>query len=161
MRVRSSAPSRKPPLRAYGFRKRTLRFSACPRQEGRPSKVRQQRQHEGTDMQNIAEFRIIGRIGSTEIKEKVATLDVAANYGRKVGNDWEDDTHWNRVTCFGKNIERAAKMAKGDLVHVSGRVRQSRYDRDSQTVYSVDLIVDRMAVIAKNGRPAGDDRDED
>jgi len=34
-------------------------------------------------MQNIAEFRIIGRIGSTEIKEKVATLDVAANYGRK------------------------------------------------------------------------------
>ncbi|WP_340267630.1 single-stranded DNA-binding protein [Sphingobium mellinum] len=110
-------------------------------------------------MQNIAEFRIIGRIGSTEIKEKVATLDVAANYGRKVGNEWEDDTHWNRVTCFGKNIERAAKMAKGDLVHITGRIRQSRYDREGQTVYGVDLIVDRLAVIAKNGRPADDDRD--
>jgi len=58
----------------------------------------------------------------------VATLDVAANYGRKVGNNWEDDTHWNRVTCFGKNIDRADKMAKGDLVHITGRVRQSRYD---------------------------------
>lgn len=93
-------------------------------------------------MQNIAEFRIIGRIGSTEIKEKVATLDVAANYGRKVGNDWEDDTHWNRVTFFGKNIERAAKMAKGDLVHVTGRVRQSRYDRDGHAaITAVDLRV--------------------
>jgi len=37
------APSRKPALRAYGFRKRTLRFSACPRQGCRPGKVRQQR----------------------------------------------------------------------------------------------------------------------
>lgn len=111
-------------------------------------------------MQNISEFRIIGRIGSAEIKEKVAFLDVAANYGRKVGNDWEDDTHWNRVTCFGKNVARAAKMGKGDLVHITGRVRQSRYEREGQTVYGVDLIVDRIAVIAKNGKPADQDRDD-
>ncbi|HQS96803.1 hypothetical protein [Novosphingobium sp. 17-62-19] len=61
-------------------------------------------------MQNISEFRIIGRIGSADIKEKVAFLDIAANYGRKVGDEWEDDTHWNRVTLFGKNIARAEKM---------------------------------------------------
>lgn len=112
-------------------------------------------------MQNIAEFRLIGRIGSAEIKDKVAFLDIAANYGRKVGNEWEDDTHWNRVTLFGKNIARAAKMGKGDLVHATGRVRQSRYERNGETVYGVDLIVDRIAVIAKNGKPADDQRDDD
>ena len=36
-------------------------------------------------MQNIAEFRIIGRIGKVEIKEKVTDLSVASNYNRKDG----------------------------------------------------------------------------
>lgn len=112
-------------------------------------------------MQNISEFRIIGRIGSADIKEKVAFLDIAANYGRKVGDEWEDDTHWNRVTLFGKNIARAEKMGKGDLVHAMGRVRQTRYERDGQTVYGTDLIVDRIAVVAKNGKPAEHDRDDE
>ena len=111
-------------------------------------------------MQNIAEFRIIGRIGSTEIKEKVATLDVAANYGRKVGNDWEDDTHWNRVTLFGKNIDRAAELAVGDKVRVKGRVRQSRYERNGETVYGVDLVAFRIAPAAQNDEPANRDDDE-
>lgn len=78
-----------------------------------------------------AVFHITGRIGSIEIKDKVAYMDVAAYYGRKVGDTWEDDTHWNRVTLFGKHIERAAKMAVGDLVNVRGTVRQTRYDADS------------------------------
>lgn len=110
-------------------------------------------------MKNIAEFRIIGRIGSVDIKEKVAFLDLAANYGRKVGEEWTDDTHWNRITLFGKNIERVQQMGKGDLVHVTGRVRQSRFDRDGQVVYGVDLIAERIAVIARNGRPADDQTD--
>ena len=110
-------------------------------------------------MQNIAEFRIIGRIGKVDVKDKVAFLDIAANYGRKVGDDWEDDTHWNRVTLFGKRIARAAKMGKGDLVHVTGRVRQSRYEQNGETVYGVDLIAARIGVIVKNGKPA--DRDDD
>ena len=38
--------------------------------------------------QNIAEFRIIGRIGAIEIKDKVTYLDVASNYRRKDGKEW-------------------------------------------------------------------------
>ena len=110
-------------------------------------------------MQNIAEFRIIGRIGKVDVKDKVAFLDIASNYGRKVGDDWEDDTHWNRVTLFGKNIDRAAELAVGDKVRVKGRVRQSRYERNGETVYGVDLVAFRIAPVAKNGEPA--DRDDD
>ena len=64
-------------------------------------------------MKDIAEFRITGRIGKSSIMDKVAFLDIASNYRRKVNDEWEDDTHWNRVTLFGKNIDRAAELAVG------------------------------------------------
>lgn len=112
-------------------------------------------------MKNISEFRIIGRVGKAEAFEKVAYINVAANYGRKVHGEWEEDTHWNRVTVFGKGIERVRKMGKGDLVHVTGRIRQTSYDRQGETVYGVDLIADRFATIASNGKPAEDGEPEE
>src|SRR3546814_18996296 len=89
-----------------------------------PSTVRQQRQSEGTDME-ISEFHIIGRIGKAAIMDKVAFLDIASNYRRKVDDEWVDDTHWNRVTFFGKLIARVAKMSVVELVHVMGRLPQT------------------------------------
>lgn len=113
-------------------------------------------------MQNIAEFRIIGRVGKIEIKDKVAYLDVAANYTRKVGEDWEDDTHWNCVTLFGRNVERAGRIGKGDLVHITGRVRQNSFERgDGERIYGVDLIADRFAALVRTERPGEDDLDEE
>ena len=103
-------------------------------------------------MQNISEFRIIGRVGKVETAEKVTFADIAANYGRKVGDDWEDDTHWNRVTFFGKTKERADKLTSGDLVHITGRVRQNSYEKDGETRYTVDLIADGVARLAKSHR---------
>lgn len=111
-------------------------------------------------MRNIAEFRIIGRVGRTEVLEKVAYINVAANYGRKVGGQWEDDTHWNRVTVFGKAMERVEALGRGDLVHIVGRVRQTQYEREGQAVYSVDLIADGFATLSQHGDPADSGRDD-
>jgi single-strand DNA-binding protein len=98
--------------------------------------------------QNIAEFRIIGRIGTIESKDKVTYIDVAANYNRKDGDEWKTDTLWNRVTAFAKVAERVNQAGKGDLVHITGRVRQNSYDKDGKTIYSVDLIADSFSVLA-------------
>lgn len=65
-------------------------------------------------MQNIAEFRIIGRIG------KISTHD--------------------KVTLFGKLIECATKVQKGGLVYITGRVRQNAYDTSKGQRYTVELI---------------------
>ena len=70
-------------------------------------------------MQNIAEFRIIGRIGKVEVKEKVTYLSVASNYNRKDGDEWKTDAHWNNVTLFDKLAKRLT-ASKGDLVHITG-----------------------------------------
>src|SRR3546814_3391662 len=90
-------------------------------------------------MQNIAEFRIIGRVGSVDTTDKVTHVSVAANYNRKDGDEWKTDTHWNRVTFFRQLAERAADLGKGDLVHITGRVRQNSYESNGETRYSVDL----------------------
>ena len=100
-------------------------------------------------MQNISEFRIIGRIGKITRNEKVSYLDIAANYRRKAGDRWEDDTHWSTVTLFGKLHERAERLGQGDLVHVTGQVRQNRFEKNGETRYSVDMIAERLGVILR------------
>ena len=112
-------------------------------------------------MQNIAEFRIIGRIGKINTMEKVTYLDIASNYARKEGDGWKDDTHWNRVTLFGRTKERADKLSTGDLVHITGRIRQSRYERDGETHYGTDIIADRMGVLLRKGDTIEQDPIED
>ena len=99
-------------------------------------------------MKNIAEFRILGNVGSIDARENVTFLSVAANYARKVDGKWEEDTHWNRVTLFGKLKERADKSNPGDLVHITGRIRQTSYEADGETRYSVDMIADGFAIPA-------------
>lgn len=98
--------------------------------------------------QNIAEFRIIGRVAKIDAGEKVTHINVAANYNRKVDDEWQQDTHWNRVTVFSKLAERVQKAGKGDLVHITGRVRQNSFERDGETSFTVDLIADDFSILA-------------
>jgi single-strand DNA-binding protein len=106
-------------------------------------------EQEESPMQNIAEFRIIGRVNKVTEHEKVAKISVAANYNRQEDGEWVTDTHWNEVTLFGRLIERATRIDKGDLIHVTGRVRQNSYDTADGKRYTVELIADGLAVLAK------------
>ena len=82
---------------------------------------------------------------------------MAANYNRRDGDEWKTDPHWNRVTLFGKLRDRLAKAATGDLVRITGRVRQTSYVAEGATCYGVDMIADGCAILARsNGKPAED-----
>lgn len=59
------------------------------------------------------------------------------------------DTHRNEVTVFGKLIERAGKSQRGNLGHITGRVRQNSYDAAEGKRYTVELIADGFAILAK------------
>jgi single-strand DNA-binding protein len=112
-------------------------------------------------MQNIAEFHIIGRIGKIDAAKDVTHISVAANYNRRDGDEWKTDPHWNRITLFGKLRDRLDKAEKGDLVRITGRVRQTSYEAEGSTRYGVDMIADSFAVLAKaGGKPAEDDAGE-
>jgi single-strand DNA-binding protein len=146
------AQAKKRRWRAYGFHKMEPPSFGWRAGAARPLQVRQDRSP-GTirrsTMQNIAEFHIIGRIGKIDAAKDVTHLSVAANYNRRGGDEWKNDPHWNRVTLFGKLRDRLAKAATGDLVRITGRVRQTRYEAEGVTRCGVDMIANGFAILAK------------
>lgn len=101
--------------------------------------------------QNIAEFRIIGRIGKINAREKVTYVSVAANYNRRDGNEWKTDTHWNSVVCFSNVAQQVESAGKGDLVHITGRVRESSHGEGNDVSHRTELIADTFSILAKAG----------
>src|SRR3546814_5621667 len=73
----------------------------------------------------------------------------------KDGDEWKTDTHWNRVTFSRQLAERAADLGKGDLVHITGRVRQNSYESNGETRYSVDLIAEGLGILTRGGAEIG------
>ena len=74
----------------------------------------------------------------------VATFTVAIDRPTKRGE--EKKTDFPRVTVFGKQAENCEKfLAKGRFVGVQGRIQTGSYtNRDGQTVYTTDVIADRV-----------------
>lgn len=99
--------------------------------------------------QNIAEFRIIGRVGAITKREKVSFVSIAANYNRRDGDEWKRETLWNSVVCFSNLSGQLEQVTKGDLVHVTGRVRERQHGDDNDTTYRTELIADTFSTLAR------------
>ena len=100
-------------------------------------------------MQNIVEFHIIGRLGRIDPAKNVTHISVATNYNRREGETWKSDPQWHRITLFNKLRDRLTNATIGDLVRITGRIGQSSYKVEGETRYSVDLIADGFAILAK------------
>jgi single-stranded DNA-binding protein len=103
-------------------------------------------------MQNVAEFTIIGRIGSIKTFGTTMRLSIASNYPFKdASGEWQEQTYWNQVTIFSERMAAyiSKHISKGDLVHARGRMRQSSYERDGEKVYTVDLVCNQFARLAQ------------
>ena len=106
-------------------------------------------------MKNVATFEIIGRISRIDAYEKVTRITTASNYNYKDGQsgEWKQDTHWNQSVAFNQRPREAAeKLQKGDLVKITGRMRQSSFEKDGQRVFSTDLIAYTIEFVARANR---------
>jgi single-strand DNA-binding protein len=66
-----------------------------------------------------------------------------------------------RPAMASRHPVRLAKTTIGDLVRITGRIGQSSYKVEGQTRYSVDLIADGFAILAKaKGKSAADEAGE-
>lgn len=100
----------------------------------------------------------------SENQMAVATFTVAID--RPVRSGQEKKTDFPRVTVFGRQAENCERfLAKGRRVGIQGRIQTGSYkNRDGQTVYTTDVIADRVEFLdygEKNGEserqnPAGD-----
>ena len=101
-------------------------------------------------MKNLAEFQIIGNIGSVRAVGATLKVAICANYNEQSeSGEWKTHEYWNEVTVFGDQFKtRVKKLAVGDLVWARGRVRKSKYVRGEETVYTVDFIADELSALA-------------
>lgn len=80
----------------------------------------------------------------------VATFTIAID--RPVRSGGEKQTDFPRITVFGKQAENCEKyLAKGRLVGVQGRLQTGSYkNRDGATIYTTDVIADRVKFLGGN-----------
>lgn len=110
-------------------------------------------------MKNIAEFTILGRVGKVEALNGATRISIAANYPRKQDDGlYADDTHWNTVVIFSESTRRyiGEHVTKGDLVLARGRIRESRWEKDGETRYGVDLVCFDFARLSSRQPENGD-----
>ena len=85
----------------------------------------------------------------------VATFTIAIDRPVRAGG--EKQTDFPRVTVFGKQAENCEKyLAKGRLVGVQGRLQTGSYtNKDGATVYTTDVVADRVEFLEWGDRPQG------
>lgn len=104
---------------------------------------------------------LIGRLTrDPEVRYTAATQMAVATFtlaiDRPVRAGGEKQTDFPRVTVFGKQAENCEKyLAKGRLVGVQGRLQTGSYqNRDGATVYTTDVVADRVEFLEWGDRPA-------
>lgn len=85
----------------------------------------------------------------------VASFTVAIDRPVRAGG--EKQTDFPRVTVFGKQAENCERyLAKGRLVGVQGRIQTGSYqNKDGVTVYTTDVVADRVEFLEWGDRPQG------
>lgn len=85
----------------------------------------------------------------------VCTFTVAIDRPVRAGG--EKQTDFPRVTVFGKQAENCERfLSKGRLVGVQGRLQTGSYtNKDGATVYTTDVVADRVEFLEWGDRPQG------
>ncbi|MGF6376420.1 single-strand DNA-binding protein [Clostridiales Family XIII bacterium PM5-7] len=85
----------------------------------------------------------------------VASFTVAIDRPVRAGG--EKQTDFPRVTVFGKQAENCEKyLTKGRLVGIQGRLQTGSYqNKDGNTVYTTDVVADRVEFLEWGDRPQG------
>ena len=54
------------------------------------------------------------------------------------------------VTCFGPTARAVSEhIGRGHLVAIQGRLRSSRFEREGETIHSLDVIANRVEFLAR------------
>ena len=129
--------------------------AALPGDYGNPSQRGVSPEREKPTMKNFSEFQILGRVGKTKTFQGKVNVTICANYsGKDKDGQARDNPHWNEVSVFSEAARAyiTEYCKPGDLVLARGRVKQSRFERDGETIYSVDFVCDEFSILASKAQ---------
>lgn len=101
-------------------------------------------------MAGVNKVILIGNAGQDPDVRRMPSGDAVANISLATSETWKDKqgqkqerTEWHRVVFFGKLAEIVEKyVRKGSKLYVEGKLRTRKYDKDGQTHYSTEVVVD-------------------
>ena len=103
---------------------------------------------------------LIGRLTKDpELKQgnmAVCKFNIAINRGKNSKGE-DMGTDFPRITVFGKQAENCQKyLAKGRLVAIQGRVTTGSYEKDGKTIYTTDVVADKVEFLERGDKPKAD-----
>lgn len=116
-------------------------------------------------MSGVNRVILIGRCGKDpEVRflpsgMAVANFSLATSESRKDKESGEktEKTEWHRCAAFGKTAEIVQQyVKKGSLLYVDGKLSTSQYEKDGQTHYATQVVVNTMQMLGgKSGDKSG------
>ena len=107
---------------------------------------------------------LIGRLGRdpeiryTQQGQAVVNCPLATSefWNDKNTGERQEKTEWHRIVLFGKQAETFEKyLSKGRQVYVEGRLQTSTYEKEGQTHYATDIIVNNFQFLDSKGQGQG------
>jgi len=110
----------------------------------------------------LNKVQLIGYLGAnpetryTPEGEAIARVRIATSEAWKKNGEKHEKTEWHNLVFFGKLGEIADKhLKKGSLIYVEGRLHTRSWDKDGETRYTTEIVVESMKMLP-SGHKAGD-----
>lgn len=108
-------------------------------------------------MPSLNKVFLIGNVGQepktvqTRNGGMLTNLTVATSrFYKDAQGEHVEETEWHRVVVFGKSAEYAARLRKGGLVYVEGRLNTSKYtDKDGKDRYQTKIVAEQISSLEK------------
>jgi single-strand DNA-binding protein len=105
-------------------------------------------------MDDINKGFIIGRLvrdaelSYTQSGYAMAKMSLASSKSKKVGDSWQDESHFFDLVMWGKRAESLQQyLTKGQQVGVQYSLTQDRWEKDGQKRSKVTLTVDNIQLL--------------
>jgi single-strand DNA-binding protein len=112
-------------------------------------------------LRTFAKLHVVGRLtkdpelSRTKNDKPYCKFDLAVNYPKKVGENWEEETLFLRCIAFGNNAEKLVeKGRKGVLVYAEGELRPAEWvtesgEKKKSVILRIDLKYNSLGIIEK------------
>ena len=90
-----------------------------------------------------------------QTQNSVARFTLAVDRGGRDRNGEDRGADFIGCECFGKTAELVEKyITKGRQICVQGRIQTGKYEKDGRTVYTTDVVADRVEFLGKGDQTA-------
>ena len=97
---------------------------------------------------------LLGYVGGDPETRSVNSGDLVANFSLATSESWTKDgekherTEWHRIVVWRKLAEIVQQyVKKGMRIYVEGKLQTRKWDKDGQTHYATEIVIDNLIML--------------